>query len=112
MRLYVRDTVRHPHATRTASSRSSTSPTASYWTGSAGSTGSKQLEGTGFYQYLCVFDEWPAMWDAVRHVLDAYNRTALTQGGKLRSDLDVLYLFTDPASRNTSCSRAARSSKE
>ena len=58
----------------------------------------KKLDGTGFYQYLCAFAEWPVMWDAVRHVLDAYNRTALS---KIESygALDVLYLFPDPVTQ-------------
>lgn len=58
----------------------------------------KKLEGKGFYQYLCAFAEWPVMWDAVRHVLEGYNRTALTKvesyGG-----LEVLYLFPDPVTQ-------------
>ncbi len=58
----------------------------------------KKLEGTGFYQYLCAFPEWPAMWDAVRHVLDAYNRTALTKVESYGA-LDVLYLFPDPVTQ-------------
>ncbi len=58
----------------------------------------KKLEGTGFYQYLCAFAEWPVMWDAVRHVLDAYNRTALTKVESYGS-LDVLYLFPDPVTQ-------------
>src|SRR5512143_902904 len=39
----------------------------------------KELEGPGRYRYLCVFEEWPAMWDAIRHILDAFNRTAITK---------------------------------
>ena len=33
----------------------------------------KQLEGNGYYSYLCAFEEWPAMWDAVRFVIERYN---------------------------------------
>jgi DNA polymerase I len=58
----------------------------------------KKLGGTGFYQYLCAFPEWPVMWDAVRHVLDSYNRTALTKIETYVA-LDALYLFSDPVTQ-------------
>ncbi|MGB6121624.1 MAG: hypothetical protein WBG80_06945, partial [Bacteroidota bacterium] len=57
----------------------------------------KKLEGHLSYQYLCAFEEWPAMWDAVRHVLETYNRESLTKVDTY-ADLDILYLNTDPVS--------------
>jgi DNA polymerase, archaea type len=58
----------------------------------------KKLDGHGFYQYLCAFAEWPVMWDAVRHVLDAYNKTALTKVESYTA-LEVIYLFPDPVTQ-------------
>ena len=58
----------------------------------------RQLDGEGFFRYLCVFEEWPAMWDGVRHVLDTYNRAAVPRAGSYQ-DLDVLHISTDPASQ-------------
>ena len=55
----------------------------------------KKLDGTLHYQYLVVFEEWPAMWDAVRHLLDAHNRTAITKV-ETYGELESLYLLTDP----------------
>ena len=58
----------------------------------------KKLEGTLFYQYLCAFEEWSVMWDAIRFVLDRHNRTAFTKVEGY-ADLDQIYLVTDPVSQ-------------
>jgi len=58
----------------------------------------KNLDGTLFYRYLCAFEEWPVMWDAVRHVVDRYNRTALTKAEGY-ADLGILYLVPDPVTQ-------------
>jgi DNA polymerase elongation subunit (family B) len=58
----------------------------------------KQLEGTLFYRYLCAFEEWPVLWDAIRYVMEKYNRSALTKVANY-TDLDVLYVVTDPAAQ-------------
>jgi DNA polymerase elongation subunit (family B) len=58
----------------------------------------KKLEGTLYYQYLCAFEEWPVMWDAIRLVLERYNRTAITKVDGF-ADCPVLYLVTDPATQ-------------
>jgi DNA polymerase elongation subunit (family B) len=58
----------------------------------------KKLEGTLFYQYLCAFEEWPVMWDAIRVVIDRHNREAFTKAEGY-ADLDKLYLVTDPVSQ-------------
>ena len=58
----------------------------------------KKLEGHLSYQYLCAFEEWPAMWDAVRHVLETHNRESLTKADSY-ADLDTLYLNTDPVTQ-------------
>jgi DNA polymerase elongation subunit (family B) len=58
----------------------------------------KKLEGDGFYQYLCAFEEWTTLWDAIRHILDQYNRTAITKAEGY-ADLDILHLFSDPVTQ-------------
>ena len=58
----------------------------------------KELEGPGRYKFLCVFEEWPAMWDAVRYILDAFNRTAITKV-ETYTGLDVIYLHADPVTQ-------------
>lgn len=54
----------------------------------------KQLEGTSFYQFLCVFEEWSSMWDAVRYILETSNRL---REQKLESyqELDSIFLYSD-----------------
>ena len=58
----------------------------------------RQLDGTGYYHFLCVFEDWPALWDALRHVLDTFNRAAVTKA-ETYQDLEVLHLISDPASQ-------------
>jgi DNA polymerase I len=58
----------------------------------------KRLEGGLFFQYLCAFEEWPVMWDAVRHVVDRYNRTSLTKAEGY-ADLGVIHLIPDPVTQ-------------
>ncbi|MEW6511520.1 MAG: DNA polymerase domain-containing protein [Bacteroidota bacterium] len=58
----------------------------------------RRLEGSGFYNTLCVFEEWPAMWDGLRHILEVYNRDAITKASSHQA-LDVLHLISDPASQ-------------
>ncbi len=58
----------------------------------------KQLSGSAYYQYLCVFEEWPVMWEAVRYIQERYNQSALTKVTGY-SQLDILHLYTDPATQ-------------
>jgi len=58
----------------------------------------RQLDGPGSYRFLCVFEDWSAMWDAIRFVLDAYNRSALTKASSYQ-DLDILHLVADPVAQ-------------
>jgi DNA polymerase elongation subunit (family B) len=58
----------------------------------------KKLEGTLFYQYLCAFEEWSVMWDAIRLILDRHNREAFTKAEGYAT-LDKIYLVTDPVSQ-------------
>ncbi len=57
----------------------------------------RKLEGGEFFQFLCAFEDWSEMWEAVRFVLDAYNRAAVTKATSY-ADLDILHLSTDPVS--------------
>ena len=58
----------------------------------------RRLEGPGVYDHLCVFEEWSAMWDAVRYILDAYNRHA-TPRIETYQELDILHLIADPVTQ-------------
>lgn len=58
----------------------------------------KKLEGGAYYQYLCAFDEWTVMWDAVRFVMEKHNRKAVTKVESY-SQLDVIHLYADPVTQ-------------
>jgi DNA polymerase I len=58
----------------------------------------RRLDGTGSLRYLCVFEEWPVLWDAVRYVLEEHNRSAVAKVDSYQ-DLNSLYLVTDPAAQ-------------
>ena len=58
----------------------------------------RRLEGTGYYQYLCVFQEWPVLWEAIRRIIDRYNRSALTKAAGYQ-DIDLIYLSPDPVTQ-------------
>ena len=55
----------------------------------------KRLEGSLYYQFLCAFEEWPVMWDALRHILESYNRSALTKVSSY-TELEIIHLTPDP----------------
>jgi DNA polymerase elongation subunit (family B) len=54
----------------------------------------KMLDGSAYYQYLCVFEEWSAMWDAMRFILEKYNRYA-EQKKESYSDLEEVHYYSD-----------------
>lgn len=58
----------------------------------------KKLDGRGYYQHLCAFEEWSAMWEGIRFILDKFNKL---NEQKLESyqDLDSLFLYSDPVSQ-------------
>lgn len=58
----------------------------------------KRLDGSGYYQYLCVFEEWGTMWEAIRSVLDRFNQSALTKAASYQ-DVDLIYLQADPVTQ-------------
>ncbi|MDH4069523.1 MAG: DNA polymerase [Ignavibacteria bacterium] len=55
----------------------------------------KELEGNGFYRFVCAFEGWPPLWEAVRHLLQAHNRKTLTKIEHY-SSLESIRLLTDP----------------
>ena len=58
----------------------------------------KKLDGTAYYQYICAFEDWPTMWEAIRHIMLRYNKDALTKVENY-ADLNFLFLYTDPVTQ-------------
>ena len=56
----------------------------------------RKLDGSEYFQYLCAFDDWSVLWEAVRHVIDTYNRSAVTKVSGY-GELEILHLVADPA---------------
>jgi DNA polymerase elongation subunit (family B) len=55
----------------------------------------KELEGDNPFRYVCAFETWPLLWEAVRHLLDTHNRRSVTRADSYTS-LDSIYLLPDP----------------
>lgn len=58
----------------------------------------KKAEGDLSFSHICVFPAWPALWDAVRHMLDRYNATAATRIDSY-THLSTLHLIPDPVTQ-------------
>src|SRR5713101_3791419 len=58
----------------------------------------KQLNGAHHFRYLCAFDRWSQMWDAVRDIIERYNAGA-AQPVQSYSELPILHLRADPVSQ-------------
>jgi DNA polymerase I len=58
----------------------------------------KKLEGDGFFRYLCAFEEWTTMWDAIRYMIDRFNKNAVTKAESY-NQLDFVHLYTDPVTQ-------------
>ncbi|MEK9139155.1 MAG: DNA polymerase domain-containing protein [Bacteroidota bacterium] len=58
----------------------------------------KRLEGNAFFRYLCAFEEWSTMWDAIRHMMEHYNVHALTKVENY-NQLEFIHLYTDPVTQ-------------
>lgn len=58
----------------------------------------KQLDGTAYYQHICVFEEWGTMWDAVRFILDRYGKL-YDQRKELYTELEEIFLYADPVTQ-------------
>lgn len=55
----------------------------------------KELAGGNFYRFIVVFSRWNEMWEAVRFVLNQYNKTALKRINHY-AETDVILLRPDP----------------
>ena len=58
----------------------------------------KKLEGGAFFQYVCAFEDWTTVWDAIRYMMDRYNQKAVTKA-ETYSQLDFVHLYTDPVTQ-------------
>ncbi len=58
----------------------------------------KKLNGSNFYQYLCIFTRWIHAWDAIHSILEKYNQTA---DKKIESYTEtyILLFKVDPVSQ-------------
>ncbi len=55
----------------------------------------KELTGSNFFRFLVAFQRWNDLWEAVRFVLQTYNRTALKRANHY-SEVEPLLLKPDP----------------
>ncbi len=58
----------------------------------------KRLEGDGHYRFLCVFTDWSHCWDAIRFVMDRFNRTAAPRVTSY-TDLEAIHFVPDPVTQ-------------
>lgn len=55
----------------------------------------KELAGSNFYRFLVAFQRWNDLWEAVRYLMQAFNRTALRRATHY-SEIEPLFLKPDP----------------
>lgn len=55
----------------------------------------KELTGSNYFRFLAAFTRWNDLWEAVRFVLQTYNRTALKRANHY-SEIEPLLLKPDP----------------
>jgi DNA polymerase, archaea type len=58
----------------------------------------KELEGDQHFRTLVAFERWSDLWEAVRQVMERYNRSAISRAGSYM-DLPILYLRHDSQSQ-------------
>ena len=58
----------------------------------------KELSGENYYRFLCAFNRWSDMWEALNHVMELYNRGIPKAVGSY-SELPVVHLRPDPVSQ-------------
>ena len=58
----------------------------------------KKLEGNAFFQHICAFEEWTSMWDAIRYMMDKFNKNAVTKADSY-NQLDFVHFYTDPVTQ-------------
>ncbi|HCV42795.1 MAG TPA: DNA polymerase [Bacteroidetes bacterium] len=54
----------------------------------------KRLEGDAYFRHLCAFESWTCMWDAIRYMMDRFNKSAVTKADSY-NQLDFLQLYSD-----------------
>ena len=58
----------------------------------------KELAGSRFFRYLVAFPRWNDLWEAIRHVLIIYNKTALKKANHY-SEIEPLFVKPDPVTQ-------------
>ncbi len=58
----------------------------------------KELAGSGFFRFLCVFEDWASMWEAVRIVMEESSRTEFSRASSY-ADVEQLHLLPDPTTQ-------------
>jgi DNA polymerase, archaea type len=58
----------------------------------------KELSGPGEYRYLCVVDDWPTFWEAIRYCISTHNRSS-TPKVQSYQELKSLHVTTDPGTQ-------------
>jgi len=58
----------------------------------------KELAGSNFFRYLVAFPRWNDMWEAIRFILNGYNKSALKRAGHF-SELEPLLIKPDPVTQ-------------
>jgi DNA polymerase elongation subunit (family B) len=58
----------------------------------------KKLSGEHYFRFLCAFERWSHMWDAVHHIISRHNSSAVTPAQSY-ADLPILHLRADPVSQ-------------
>ena len=58
----------------------------------------KELAGSNFFRYLVAFPRWNDMWEALRFIMNSYNKTALRRASHY-SEIEPLLLKPDPVTQ-------------
>ncbi|MGA9120285.1 MAG: DNA polymerase domain-containing protein, partial [Bacteroidota bacterium] len=58
----------------------------------------KELSGTGYYRFVCVFEDWASMWEAVRIAMEESARSGFSRPTSY-AELEQMYLVPDPSTQ-------------
>jgi DNA polymerase elongation subunit (family B) len=58
----------------------------------------KELAGSNFFRHLVAFPRWNDLWEAIRFILNNYNKSALKRAGHY-SELEPLFVKPDPVTQ-------------
>lgn len=58
----------------------------------------KKAEGAHRFAFLCIFESWNAVWEALRYMIDAFNHRVPT-GVDSYTKLDALHFIPDPVTQ-------------